>query len=142
MRKFLVLIALSLNIYTLANAQSKEQSAIAKVLEDQRIAWNNGDLLAYMQGYWNSDSLVFIGKRGPQYGWSKTLENYQKSYPNKSAMGELQFKLLKIELIGKKDAFVMGEWLLKREKDQPQGYFTLRLRKMKHQWKIVSDHSS
>ncbi len=142
MKKILVLIILSLILYTAADAQSKEQRAIAKVLETQRLAWNKADLLGYMQGYWHSDSLVFIGKRGPQYGWQKTYDNYLKSYPDKTAMGELHFTLLKIEVLDKKNAFVLGKWLLKREKDEPQGYFTLRLKKINGEWKVVYDHSS
>ena len=142
MKKLLVIIALSLNLYSIAYSQSKEQKAIAAVLENQRSAWNQGDLLGYMQGYWHSDSLVFIGKRGPQYGWQKTYDNYVKSYPDKLAMGELHFTILKIEVIDKKNAFVLGTWLLNREKDEPQGYFTLRLRKINKEWKVVYDHSS
>lgn len=142
MKKILVLIALSLNLYTAAQSQSKDQNEIANVLESQRLAWNNADLLGYMQGYWHSDSLVFIGKRGPQYGWQRTYDNYLKSYPDKKAMGELHFTLLKIEVIDKRNAFVLGKWLLKRDNDEPQGYFTLRLRKINGEWKVVYDHSS
>lgn len=142
MKKLLLLLTLLLNLYSCAVAQRKDQKAIASVLETQRLAWNNDDLLGYMQGYWHSDSLVFIGKRGPQYGWQKTYDNYLKSYPDKSAMGELYFTLLKIEVIDKQNAFVLGKWLLKREKDEPQGYFTLRLKKIKGEWKVIYDHSS
>lgn len=140
--KKLIVVCIAFLLYTASFAQSKDQKAIANVLEKQRLAWNNGDLLGYMNGYWHSDSLVFIGKRGPQYGWQKTYDNYLKSYPDKAAMGELHFTLLKIECIDKKNAFVMGKWLLKREKDEPQGYFTLRLRKINGEWKVVYDHSS
>ena len=142
MKKILLLITLALSLCNSAFSQSKEHRAIAAVLENQRLAWNKADLLGYMQGYWHSDSLVFIGKRGPQYGWQKTYDNYVKSYPDKLAMGELHFNILKIEVIDKKNAFVMGKWLLKREKDEPQGYFTLRLRKINKEWKVVYDHSS
>lgn len=142
MKKLILLITILLSIQSPGFTQSKEQKAIAIVLEYQRLAWNKGDLLGYMQGYWNSDSLVFIGKRGPQYGWQKTFDNYQKSYPDKSAMGELHFNILKIEVLDKNNAFVLGKWLLKREKDEPQGYFTLRLRKINKEWKVVYDHSS
>ncbi len=142
MKKFLLLLLISLNIYSVGAAQTKGQRAIANLLEQQRLAWNRGDLKAYMDGYLNSDSLVFIGKRGPQYGWQKTYDNYLKSYPNKSAMGELYFSLLKIDIIDSKNAMVLGAWMLKREKDEPSGYFTLRLKKIKGQWKIVYDHSS
>lgn len=120
----------------------QDKNAILKVLEDQRLAWNRGDLEGYMQGYWHSDSLMFVGKSGPQYGWQTTLNNYKKGYPDKAAMGQLTFDILKVELLDKTNAFVLGAWHLKREKDAPGGYFTLLLRKIKGVWLVVSDHSS
>ena len=123
-------------------AQNKDKQAIAKLMADQQVAWSKGDLEGFMQGYWKSDSLMFIGKRGPGYGWQNTLDGYKKGYPDKAAMGELTFRLDKIELLGKNDAFVMGAYSLKREKDAPSGYFTLWFRKIKGEWKIVCDHTS
>jgi uncharacterized protein (TIGR02246 family) len=121
---------------------SQDIEKIKQVLESQRQAWNAGDLETYMQGYWNTDSLLFVGKNGPKYGWKQTLENYRKSYPDKAAMGELHFDIKKVELLNARTAFVLGAWRLKREKDEPKGYFTLILKKLKGQWLIVSDHSS
>jgi ketosteroid isomerase-like protein len=121
---------------------SQDKKAILKVLEDQRLAWNRGDLDGYMQGYWHSDSLMFVGKSGPQYGWQTTLNNYKKGYPDKAAMGQLSFDILKVELLDKTNAFVLGAWHLKRVSDAPGGYFTLLLRKIKGVWLVVSDHSS
>jgi ketosteroid isomerase-like protein len=119
-----------------------DRTAILKVLEDQRQGWNKGDMDAYMQGYWKSDSLLFVGKNGPTYGWQKTLDNYKKGYPDKNAMGFLTFGIKKVEFLSKDGAFVLGSWNLKREKDEPKGYFTLLLRKIDGQWKVVADHSS
>lgn len=123
-------------------AQTNDKSEIMSVLENQRIAWNNGDLEQYMMGYWKSDSLLFVGKRGPQYGWQKTFDNYKKSYPDKSAMGKLTFNILKVDVYTSDYAFVLGEWILDREKDQPRGFFTLQMKKIAGQWKVIADHSS
>ena len=120
----------------------QDKKAITNLLEKQRLAWNRGDLDGYMQGYWKSDSLLFVGKNGPKYGWKSTLENYKKSYPDDDAMGMLTFNIMQINIIDLKNAFVLGGWHLKREKDEPQGFFTLWLRRIKGEWKIVSDHSS
>ncbi|WP_158825193.1 YybH family protein [Mucilaginibacter lacusdianchii] len=121
---------------------AQDKQAILKVLETQRQAWNRGDLEAYMQGYWKSDSLLFVGKSGPKYGWQTTLDNYKKGYPDKAAMGQLTFRILKVNLLDKTNAFVLGGWQLQREKDAPGGYFTLWLRKINGEWKVVADHSS
>ena len=40
-----------------------ERAAIMQVLEKQRTAWNKGNMEEYMQGYWKSDSLKFVGKK-------------------------------------------------------------------------------
>jgi len=141
MRKFILIVLLAFSIG--AHAQkSNEKQKILDVLENQRIDWNKGDVEAYMQGYWKSDSLLFVGKSGPTYGWQKTLENYKKGYPDKSAMGFLTFGIKKVELIAKDQAFVLGSWNVKREKDELKGYFTLLLRKIEGVWKVVVDHSS
>ncbi len=138
--KTTVLFCLMLLLASFSFAQDKK--AITNLLEKQRLAWNRGDLDGYMQGYWKSDSLLFVGKTGPKYGWKTTLENYKKSYPDDEAMGTLTFNILQINIIDLKNAFVLGGWKLKREKDEPQGFFTLWLRRIKGEWKIVSDHTS
>ena len=134
----LLLVVFAINLY----AQRSQSDLILKLLEDQRQAWNRGDINEYMQGYNQSDSLLFVGKSGPQYGWNNTLENYKKSYPSKSAMGYLIFDIKEIKMISADHAFVLGAWHLKREKDEPKGYFTLLVKKIKGQWKVITDHSS
>lgn len=121
---------------------AQDKQAIAAVMHKQQVDWSNGDIDGFMQSYWKSDSLAFIGKRGPTYGWQQTLDNYKKSYPDKAAMGKLTFRLDKIELLSKTDAFVMGAWSLAREKDAPGGYFTLWFKKVNGKWVIVCDHTS
>ena len=124
------------------SAQETDKNLILKLLEDQRQAWNRGDLNGYMQGYLKSDSLVFVGKNGPKYGWDLTLANYKKGYPNQSAMGFLIFDILEFRLLSSDHAFVLGGWQLKREEDNPKGFFTLLLKKVEGTWKIIADHSS
>ncbi|MCC8410826.1 nuclear transport factor 2 family protein [Mucilaginibacter sp. UR6-1] len=139
MKHFLTLFILLISVIV---TQAQPKQAILKVLDKQREAWNNGDIDTFMQTYWKSDSLTFVGKSGPTYGWQNTLDNYKRGYPDKAAMGFLTFKILKVNLIDKTNAFVLGGWNLKREKDAPGGYFTLWFRKIKGEWLIVCDHSS
>ena len=136
----ILIILLMFGASSASYAQDRQQ--ILAVLEKQRAAWNAGDLVNYMQGYQQSDSLLFVGKSGPTYGWKQTLANYQKNYPDKQAMGFLTFDIKKVQFISGDTAFVMGAWHLKRQKDEPQGYFTLIFKKFKSGWKIISDHSS
>jgi ketosteroid isomerase-like protein len=121
---------------------AQDRQAILNVLETQRGAWNRGDVESYMDGYWRSDSLLFVGSTAPTKGWQATLNRYKRSYPDKAAMGYLTFTIIKVELLDKDNAFVLGGWNLKREKDSPGGYFTLWFRKINGAWKIVVDHTS
>lgn len=111
-------------------------------MHTQQLAWNRGDIDGFMQGYWKSDSLVFVGKDAPTYGWQTTLNNYKKHYPDTAAMGQLTFTILQVKVLSSTNAFVLGGWQLKRVKDAPGGYYTLWFRKIKGEWKIVCDHTS
>lgn len=140
MKKLIVSFVLTLSVCT-CFAQDKE--AIIKVLEYQRVAWNNGDIDGFMQGYWKSDSLMFIGKDAPLYGWQSTLDRYKKTYPSKAGMGELTFDIMQVKILDNHNAFVLGGWHLKLENGTaPGGYFTLWFRKINGEWKIVCDHTS
>jgi ketosteroid isomerase-like protein len=123
-------------------AQSKDETAIRHVLSEQSKAWNKGDIDSYMKGYWNSDSLVFIGKNGPKYGYRTTLENYKKSYPDTSTMGQLRFNLLQVKPLSSTYYSVIGQWQLQRTIGDLQGYFTLLFKKINNKWVIIMDHSS
>ena len=124
----------------LTEGLAKEQ--IKLVMKFQESSWNSGNIPQYMEGYWKSDSLLFIGSKGPTYGWTKTLTNYLKSYPTSEAMGELQFDLIRIDLLSEQDAFVTGKWQLNRAKDTLQGHYSLLWKKINNEWKIIVDHSS
>ena len=130
---------LLLLFYVVSFSQKKE---ILKVMTEQQTAWNNGNIDGYMQGYWKNDSLLFIGSKGPTYGWQKTLDNYKKSYPNKEKMGILEFSDIQVKILGKKHAYVFGKWKLVRTNDSPNGIYTLIFEKFKDGWKIISDHTN
>src|SRR5579863_9120389 len=121
MKKLILSCFLCLCSY-LCLAQDKE--AVIKVLTDQRVAWNKGDIEGFMQGYWKSDSLMFIGKTAPVYGWQSTLDRYKKAYPGKAGMGELTFDIIQVKVLDANNAFVLGGWGLKLENGKtPGGYF-------------------
>ncbi|HEY8688719.1 MAG TPA: DUF4440 domain-containing protein [Chitinophagaceae bacterium] len=123
-------------------AQSKDEIAIRKSLAQQTIAWNNGDIVKFMEPYWHSDSLMFIGKSGITYGWQKTLENYKKNYPDAAAMGKLDFTIIQTKKLSVLYYSVVGKWHLARAAGDISGYFTLLFKKIKNAWVIISDHSS
>jgi len=119
-----------------------DEKAILDVMAMQESAWSAGDLDTFMEGYWKSEDLVFVGRNGPQYGWQTTLDNYKKGYPDKSAMGKLQFEVVRMTRISDDAYSMIGMYTLIRAEDQPSGYFTLVWKKIKNKWLIVSDHTS
>lgn len=142
MRKLLSFFFITMLSFTSVSAQSKDEIAIRTLIEEQRLAWNTGDKEKFMQPYWQSDSLMFIGKSGVTYGWQNTLENYKKGYPDTAAMGKLNFTILEVKRLSVMYFFVVGKWHLTRSIGDVGGHFTLLFKKVKNKWVIVADHSS
>lgn len=135
-------IALFLLLTVQLFAQSRDELSIRKILGEQTAAWNRGDIEGFMNGYWDNDSLMFIGKTGVTYGWTNTLNNYKKGYPDTVAMGKLSFTLLQVKKLSKEYFHVTGKWFLKRSIGDASGHYTLVFRKIQGRWVIISDHSS
>ncbi|HVG13017.1 MAG TPA: nuclear transport factor 2 family protein [Flavisolibacter sp.] len=141
MKKLFILFALSVSLSSMAQTGVTEK-AIRALLLEQTHSWNRGDIEGFMQTYWKSDSLMFIGKNGVVRGWQQTLDNYKKSYPDTAAMGQLSFDIIKVEPLAPDRQFVVGKWMLQRAAGNLSGHFTLILKKFRGSWKIVADHSS
>ena len=137
---FLFFTSLLFSIFSVA--QNNTENKIISILQTQDESWNNGDIDGFMQTYWKSDSLMFIGKSGVTYGWKNTLNNYKRGYPDTAAMGKLTFTLINIKKLSRKYCHVIGKWHLTRTAGNLQGHFTLLLQKIKGKWLIIADHSS
>lgn len=135
-------IAFALSLGLTTQAQSGDETTIRQLLNSQTEAWNRGDIDGFMKGYWENDSLMFIGKSGITYGWTNTLNNYKKGYPDTAAMGKLTFKLLSVKRLSKKYYHVVGQWHLKRSIGDVGGHYNLLFQKINGRWVIITDHSS
>jgi ketosteroid isomerase-like protein len=140
MKKILLLLMVCAGLSGFA--QTKDEVAIRNLLHTQTTSWNRGDVEGFMQTYWKSDSLMFIGKSGVVWGWQQTLDNYKRGYPDTAAMGKLSFDIIQVKPLDKNHYFVVGKWMLKRSMGDVGGHYTLLMRRIKGQWKIVADHSS
>jgi ketosteroid isomerase-like protein len=127
----------------LAGEPAKDQAAVKKVLDDQVVAWNKGDLEGFMAGYWKSEKLSFYSGDKKTAGWQATLDRYRKKYQGEGKeMGKLAFEELSIELLGDGHALVRGRFRLKLANESPTGIFTVVLRKLPEGWRIIHDHTS
>jgi hypothetical protein len=145
MKKIFLLAAILSTTTSFAQSKnnlSKDEVEVRKVLDEQVAAWNRGDIDGFMQGYWKSDSLMFIGSKGVTHGWKQTLENYKKGYPDTVRMGKLNFDLITVKKLSSEYFLVVGKFTLKRSIGDASGHFDLVFRKIKGHWVIVSDHTS
>ncbi len=140
------LVYLLVWVATVSYAQKKfdqlaEGNAIRAVLAQQVADWNSFYIDGFMQGYWKSDSLLFIGAK-ITHGWDSTLARYKKSYPTKDAMGILRFEIIRLQFTAADACLITGRYFLQRKADNPSGVFTLLFRKKKERWVVVYDHTS
>ena len=119
-----------------------EIDAIKKVLANQQICWNKGDIDGFMLGYWNSNKFKFSWVNGIEYGWENALEKYKTSYPTKESMGEFSFEILDVKLKSDTSAILDGKWELIRKNDNPNGSFSYIFKKFENNWLIISDYTT
>ena len=125
-----------------AGDPAADREAISAVLRAQQSAWNRADVDAFLDGYWHSPEVTFSGSSGVARGWDGVLRRYKKNYPDRAAMGQLEFSDLEFRFLGPHAALVLGKWRLQREKDELGGVFTLVWQRFPEGWKIVHDHTS
>ncbi len=145
MKKVIFLFSL-IFLYSFSFSQintTGDAKEIQKAMDSQVAAWNKGSIEGFMEYYWKSDSLKFVGSSGTTYGWKKTLENYKTKYPDKDAMGVLTFDNNTIEQLTPTSFFIIGKWKIKK-KDNTEvgGVYTLVWKKKKGKWVITVDHTS
>lgn len=123
---------------------SKGTAEVRALLERQQDAWNRHDLEGFMAGYWKSDALTFFSGGSITRGWQPTLDHYRQRYQTEgSEMGKLEFRNLRIEMLGSDSAFVRGEYHLAMSSGKtPHGIFTLIVRHLPEGWRVVHDHTS
>jgi ketosteroid isomerase-like protein len=119
-----------------------DREAIKSVLTAQRAAWNQGDVEAFLRGYWRSPELTFAGSNGVTRGWDAVLIRYQEGYPDRTAMGKLDFSDLEFRFMGADGALVLGRWHLDRASGGIGGVFSLVWERFPEGWRIVHDHTS
>lgn len=119
----------------------EDRTDIYLVLERQRMAWNDGDLADFMDGYARSDELVMAGGGEFRRGWQTVQDRYRASY-TPDTMGRLEFSDLEIRETGPDTALVLGRWRIERGPEATGGVFTLILERRPEGWRIVHDHTS
>ena len=132
-------------------AAKADKAAIQAVIDAQVIAWNRGDIPAFMASYEDSPETTFVGTASVNKGFEPILERYKKGYATKDQMGTLTFKDLDIRLLPSSSgateyAVVTGRFHLDRSAKgtatKDDGIFSLVWHKSTGGWKIVLDHTA
>ena len=143
-----IVTGLLLTLFPLPNSSvplgdaAEDQVAIRKILDAQQAAWNQGNVDAFLEGYWHSPDLTFSGSGGIARGWDGVLARYKKNYPDRAAMGRLDFSDLEFRFLGKDAALVLGHWHLSRAQGDVGGVFSLVWQRFPEGWRIIHDHTS
>lgn len=125
-----------------ADDRPSDRAAITKILEAQQTNWNQGNVDAFLEGYWRSADLTFSGSGGIARGWDGVQARYKKNYPDRAAMGQLDFSGLEFRFLGPDAALVLGHWHLARAQGDVGGVFSLVWQRFPEGWRIVHDHTS
>jgi len=126
----------------LSAKRETDSVGIENVLNAQEKAWNRGDVYAFLKGYWHSPDLTFSGSGGIARGWDGVLARYKKNYPDRAAMGQLDFSDLEFHFLGNDAALVLGHWHLARTRGDIGGVFSLVWQRFPEGWRIIHDHTS
>ena len=118
------------------------EASVRAILAEQQSAWNEGKVDLFLEGYWKSDGLTFSGSQGITRGFAGVQERYRKSYPDRQAMGKLDFTGLEVRVLNPDAALVLGHWHLTREKGDIGGVFSLVFQRFPEGWRIIHDHTS
>lgn len=140
--------ALSATLFWFNASHSEDPSIrekqIRTMLQNQLDAWNSGSTQGFMEkGYWQNDSLQFVSPNGVKFGYKQVLAMYKKSYPTSVEMGTLNFEILHIKFLDHNNdiAQVLGKWHVTENPKPGSGYFSLIIKFIDNQPKIVIDHT-
>jgi uncharacterized protein (TIGR02246 family) len=110
-------------------------------------SWNDGDLEGFLDDYWRSGELTFSGSSGVTRGWENVRQGYLDSHwAAGAARDSLRFEQIEVHPLGREHALALGRYVLFRPEEggeeSSSGYFSLVLRNMDGDWRIVHDHTS
>ena len=128
---------------SLSNAAPPDDDAIKKVMTDQVVAWNKGDLKEFVSGY--AEHCTLVGTTISETTRAQVLEHYQQKYPTPGSRGKLTFSSLTVHQVDAQAATVTGHFHLDRDKasgGNADGVFSLVFKLNEGKWQIVLDHTS
>ncbi len=115
------------------------------VLRRQSVAWNEGDIDGFLDGYRRSGDTVFVSNGDRTVGFEKVASRFRSRYGSSSeTMGRLAFDEIDLLPLCQDSVAVNGRFILDAsDGTRSWGRFTVILRRYEDVgWKIVHDHTS
>ncbi|MEL6406033.1 MAG: DUF4440 domain-containing protein [Chloroflexota bacterium] len=122
-----------------------DTQAIKAAFQRWQDAWNRGDLEGFLESYWQSEQVRYVSGNQMMMGYETIAATYRQRYLAEDApgMGQMQLEV-EPDFIAGDDALVFGRYKALDDDQQVIGHgaFTVHLRRIDGEWKIVSDHAS
>ncbi len=140
---------------TSADSRSVASSEISTCFQTWTNAWNEGNIVGYLDGYADSPLTRYVSGKKVING----KDNIIKMFEERGARGNLSLVHFESDCISEHDAICFGQYKLVEcavkeddrgrikdvntgEEHMYEGCFTVHVRKLQNTWKIISDHSS
>lgn len=117
----------------------RAQFEITSMLNQAAADWTLNNLDGFMKSYKNTPDLRFAHPKGITLGYDTVKDRYAKSITR----SDLTFSDLDVTVLAPDAAVAFGRFNnFGKDGSYATGLFTIVLRKIDGQWKIVHDHSS
>lgn len=129
----------------LRDARSEEdlRSRVRSMLEASADGWNAGELDAFMAVYADSPETTYVGGSGLRVGYDAIRDRYAPLFRPGADRDSLRFEDVRVRSLGPDVAVGIARYVLRDSAEVTgAGPFTLVLRRVGDDWRIVHDHSS
>ena len=130
-----------------AESPAPRHDDVVDVLMESAVAWNRGDLPAFMEPYERSDRVSFAGRDRFISGYSTIEDIYRRSYWGDRAApaDSLSYEVFEVRPLDDEAALLLGRFrLTDRTTGQvtSTGIFSLVFVHTEDGWKMTHDHTS
>ena len=116
---------------------------VSLVLTESAAGWNRGDLGTFMAAYLDSPTTTYWGATGLVQGYEAIRRHYAPRFRPGAERDSLRFEDVRARRLGSDYALATARWILFHgDTVASSGPFTLVLRRMEGDWRIIHDHSS
>ncbi len=147
-RSLLLLVALPTALGSCRLEVQPEQDVslepyVVEMLQTAAVAWNEGDLEAFLSDYLDSPSTTFLDASGFVAGFDQVREHYAPSFAPGASRDSLRFESVRVRTLSPLIGLVTARYILHQDGvTTSAGPCTLVMRWTGEDWKIIHDHSS